>query len=46
MNRFQLGGMCRSRRFVDDLLQIEKSQVRLARSKRPLLHFSVHGLAP
>jgi hypothetical protein len=36
MNSFQLGGMRCPGRFIDNFLQIQKGQVRFARSKRPL----------
>jgi hypothetical protein len=42
MNGFQLGRMRLPSRFVENLFQIEKSQMRLTRSKRLLLHFRIH----
>ena len=42
MNSFQLGGVGRLRRFINDFLKIQKSRMRIPRRQRPLLHFRVH----
>src|SRR5262249_1762117 len=42
VNGFELGGVGRLCGLVNDLLQVKKSLMRVARSECPFLHFSIH----